>query len=211
VGSTAARAERIIVSMTTSTKTKRPYFRRADRRRLLLETAAEVVESEGWTALTMSAIAERGGTSRQLVYQHFPNLETLLSKTAWHIFTDVIENTRQSVAGQGSNIQQAIAAAEKISLDLPTGRADALWALIAGTAGNSPELDTMRRGIRDLILKIWQPIVRDALQVDSAEARTVAWSLVMGFWGMRQMVRDGDITREEGVTTFNTLVARLLS
>ncbi len=197
--------------MTNSPKAKRPYFRREDRRRLLLETAAEVVETEGWAALTMSAIAERGGTSRQLVYQHFPNLETLLNKTAWHIFTDVIQGTRASVARRGSNIQQAIATAEQISLDLAPGRADALWALIAGTAGESAELVGMRRGIREMILKIWQPLVRDALQLSDTEARTVAWSLVMGFWGMRQMVRDGDITREQGVDTFNTLVARLLS
>lgn len=199
--------------MTTSSKpqSKRPYLKRADRRQLLLDTATEIVEAEGWISLTMSALAERGGTSRQLVYQHFPNLETLLHKTAWHIFTDVIQRTQESLAEHGSDLKQAIASAELISLDLAPGRADALWALIAGTASGSAELDAMRQGIRELILKIWEPIVRDAIQVDETEARTVAWSLVMGFWGMRQMVRDGEISREQGVATFNALVDKLLS
>ncbi len=198
------------MTISINSKTKRPYLRRADRRQLLLETATEIVETEGWIALTMSALAERGGTSRQLVYQHFPNLETLLHETAWHIFTDVIERTQESVAAHGNNLKQAIAAAELISLDLPPGRGDALWALIAGTAAGSNELDAMRRGIRELILKIWTPVIRDAMQLPEGAARTAAWSLVMGFWGMRQMVRDGEVSREQGIATLNTLIDQLM-
>ncbi len=197
------------MTISSEPQAKRPYLKRADRRQLLLDTATEIVEADGWVSLTMSALADRGGTSRQLVYQHFPNLETLLHETAWYIFTDVMQRTQASLAEHGNDLKQAIAAAESISLDLAPGRADALWALIAGTASGSAELDAMRRGIRELILKIWQPIIREAIQADETEARTIAWSLVMGFWGMRQMVRDGEISREQGVATLNALVGRL--
>ncbi len=189
--------------------TKRPYLSREQRRQTLLEAAAAIVERDGWNALTMSALAEQGGTSRQLVYQHFPSLEKLLADTAWHIFNDTMRGTKASVAANASNLVEAAAAAEAFSLDLPAGRGDALWQLIAGTASASPELESIRRGLRELIVGIWAPLVRKELGSNAADAKAHAWMTIMAFWGMRQLVRDGELTRTRGVKLFNQLVERL--
>ena len=188
---------------------KRPYLSRDDRRQKLLETAAEIVEQDGWPALNMSALAERGGTSRQLIYQHFPNLDALLAKTAWYIFNDTIEGSRDSILSNPKNLAGAVNAAEAVTLDLPSGRSDALWQLIAGIAGGAPELDQLRRGIRELITDLWVPTLREELGLDEDRARSTAWMLVMAFWGMRQLVRDGEISRDQGVADFNALITRL--
>jgi AcrR family transcriptional regulator len=189
---------------------KRPYLRRDSRAQKLLEVAADIVERQGWAALTMSALAEHGGTSRQLVYQHFPNLEALLVKTAWHIFNDTIQGTRASIAAHPANLMEAVSQAEHFSIDLPAGRGDALWQLIAGTASMAPELETIRRGIRELVTRTWTPSLKRELKLGDADARIYAWMMVMAFWGMRQLVRDGEISRARGVSTFNGLVQRLL-
>lgn len=188
---------------------KRSYLRRGERKQMLLNAAAGIVETQGWTALSMSALAAEAGVSRQLVYHYFPNLETLIAKTAWHIFNDTIEGTRASIAAHPGNLREAAESAEAVTLDLPPGRGDALWQLIAGTAGTTPELERIRRGIRQLISETWQPSIEVELGLDDEEARAGSWMMVMAFWGMRQLVRDGELSRERGTAIFNELLERL--
>ena len=189
---------------------KRAYLSKDLRRQTLLEVAAQIVETDGWAGLNMSALAERGGTSRQLIYQHFPSMEKLLADTAWHIFMEVAKGTTDSVAANPGNLTEAIKAAEAFSLDLPPGRGDALWQLIAGTAGSTPELEEIRQGIRKLISGIWTPVVRKALDMNEADARAYAWMSILAFWGMRQLVRDGEISRTRGVKLFNGFMERVV-
>lgn len=188
---------------------KRSYLRRGERKQMLLDVAAGVVEAQGWTALSMSALATAAGVSRQLVYHYFPNLETLIAKTAWHIFNDTIEGTRASIAAHPDNLRDAAESAEAVTLDLPPGRGDALWQLIAGTAGATPELERIRHGIRQLISETWQPSMESELGLEGEDARAGSWMMVMAFWGMRQLVRDGELSRERGTAIFNTLLDRL--
>ncbi|HSW15557.1 MAG TPA: helix-turn-helix domain-containing protein [Solimonas sp.] len=188
---------------------KRAYLSRDLRRQTLLEVAADIVEKEGWAALSMSALAERGGTSRQLIYQHFPSMEKLLADTAWQIFTDTMQGTTASIAANPGSLAEAAKSAESISLDLPPGRGDALWQLIAGSAGSTPELENIRRGLRDLIRGIWTPLVRKELGLNEADAKVYAWMSILAFWGMRQLVRDGEIPRARGMKLFNSFVERI--
>lgn len=193
-----------------NTQEKRPYLGKDDRKKALLQSAAELVEEAGWGVLNMSALADRAGVSRQLVYQHFPNLESLLGATAWAVFTDTMEGTAQAIANHPDDLKQAIRAAELVSLDMPVGKGDALWQLIAGSGLNSPELETIRLGIRDVILGLWVPAIRKAKGLDKPAATSLVWMVILSFWGVRQLIRDQLISREEGVAQFDALLNRLL-
>jgi AcrR family transcriptional regulator len=195
---------------THTTREKRPYLGKEDRRKSLLNVAAELVEEAGWGVLNMSALADRAGVSRQLVYQHFPNLESLLGATAWAIFTDTMQGTAQAIANNPNNIKQAIRSAVFVSLDMPVGRGDALWQLIAGSGLNSPELDTIRLGIRSVILKLWVPTIRKVKGLDQAAATGLVWMVILSFWGIRQLIRDGVVSRDQGIEQFDALLERLL-
>lgn len=189
---------------------KRTYLSRDQRRQTLIDVAADIVEREGWAALSMSALAERGGTSRQLVYLHFANLEELLAATAWAIFNETMEKTQASVSANPTDLVQAVRAAEAVTLDLRPGRGDALWQLIAGTAAGGPELDRVRRQLRSLITKVWAEPLRQHLGMEEEAARVYAWMLVMSFWGLRQLIRDRKVSRERGMELFAEMVSRLL-
>jgi AcrR family transcriptional regulator len=193
-----------------TTSEKRPYLGKEDRKKALLISAAELVEESGWGVLNMSALADRAGVSRQLVYQHFPNLESLLGATAWVVFTDTMEGTAQAIASYPNDLKRAIRAAELVSLDMPVGRGDALWQLIAGSGLNSPELETIRLGIRDVILKLWVPAVRKEKNLDKAAAISLVWMVILSFWGIRQLIRDGLVSREQGVAQFDSLLDLLM-
>ena len=188
---------------------KRAYLSRDKRRQTLLDVASTIVEQQGWAALTMSALADHGGTSRQLVYQHFPSLEKLLGDTAWHIFQGTMHDTQASVAAHPSNLGEAARASEAFTLDLPPGRGDALWQLVAGTAASTPELEKIRHNLRQIIVGLWAPLVRKQLGLNPADARAYAWMAVMSFWGMRQLIRDGEVSRSRGVRLFGEFLDRL--
>jgi AcrR family transcriptional regulator len=53
-------------------------YHHGDLRRVLLETAVRVIESEGVTALNLQALARRAGVSSGAPYYHFENREQLL-------------------------------------------------------------------------------------------------------------------------------------
>ncbi|HEY1058539.1 MAG TPA: TetR/AcrR family transcriptional regulator [Limnobacter sp.] len=192
------------------TREKRPYLGKEERRKSLLKTAADLVESQGWAVLTMSALADKAGVSRQLVYQHFPNLESLLAATAMNIYMSTAEGTGKAIAQHAGDIKMAIRTAALVSLDLPRGRGDALWQLVSGTTLGSPELESIRIGIRETILQLWAPMLKQLRDGDEKQGRTLAWMLVMAFWGVRQMIRDGLITRDEGLIEMDRVLDRIL-
>ncbi len=206
------RATVLLGSTMTSTASteKRPYLGKEDRKKDLLLHAAALVEESGWGVLTMSALAERANVSRQLVYQHFSNLEDLLGSTAWAVFVDTMQGTAQAISANSEDIKQAIRAAELVSLDMPVGKGDALWQLIAGSGLDSPELETIRLGIRDVILKLWVPSISKVKGLDEASAKSLVWMVIMSFWGIRQLIRDGVVSRSEGIAQFDQLLDRVL-
>lgn len=190
---------------------KRTYLSRDLRRQTLLEVAAGIVERDGWSALTMSALAEQGGTSRQLVYLHFPNLEDLLAATARLIFMDTMRETQASLMAHPRDLVAAVKAAEAVSLDLNPGRGDALWHLLAGTAAASPELEKIRRQLRTMIVGVWAEPLAATLNLKPKEAQAYAWMLVMAFWGMRQLIRDQKMPRAQGIELYGSLIERVLT
>jgi AcrR family transcriptional regulator len=56
---------------------KRSYVSSPERRALILQAASRVISRDGLDGLTMVAVAKEAGVSRQLVYDHFPDLPAL--------------------------------------------------------------------------------------------------------------------------------------
>ncbi len=56
---------------------KRSYLPAGVRRSLIVHAASRLISREGLPGLTMVAVAKEAGVSRQLVYDHFPDLPTL--------------------------------------------------------------------------------------------------------------------------------------
>lgn len=57
--------------------TKRPYLRAGARRRQLLDAVGRLFDRGGFGGITMAGAAAEAGVSRQLVYDHFGDLDTL--------------------------------------------------------------------------------------------------------------------------------------
>src|SRR5689334_19338385 len=96
---------------------KRTYLAKDHRRLALLETAAQVVEKQGWPALSMISVAEQAKVSRQLVYQHFESLDQLMAETMTHVFRDMYETLRESIKKNPGNVTDLTAFAERLTFD----------------------------------------------------------------------------------------------
>jgi AcrR family transcriptional regulator len=194
-----------------SVSEKRPYLVREDRRKVLLEGASDLVEHQGWAGLTMSALAEHTGVSRQLVYQHFPNLGNLMGATALHIFSNAVVEIKPAIDAYPDDAFQAIHATSVVMLDMPKGLCGALWQLISGVTLNVSEFEAIRADIRDMFVSLWAPRVQKHLSSELDQAKTLSWMLLMAFWGMRQLVVDGVSSRSKGLAHFDLLVKSVLS
>lgn len=198
--------------MARSEAAKRPYLSYQQRHDALLEAAAVLVETQGWRALTMVSLARKAGVSRQLVYQHFDSVDSLILAVLRHIFQDVYVRTRDEVlnAPQASPAKAAHAVMQ-ISMDIPVGRARALWqAISASGAGDGGEIAVASRRLRHLTIKIVQPLVEQSLGLPAEQAGPLAWMLIIAFWGARQMIDDGELSSAQAGELYDWMIGRVL-
>ncbi|WP_445280243.1 TetR/AcrR family transcriptional regulator [Streptomyces sp. DSM 118148] len=67
---------------------------RAQRHRLILTAARELVEAEGWEALTTRRLAERVEYSQPVLYSHFKGKDAIVAAVAQEGFTELAELLR---------------------------------------------------------------------------------------------------------------------
>lgn len=198
--------------MSGSQSGKRSYLSRSRRREVLIQAAATLVESRGWQALTMVSLAREVGVSRQLVYQHFASVDQLMVATLNYIFQDVYEQTRDVVLAAGErDLAETIASIQRISMDIPDGRARALWQAISAAGTGDSQIAAVSRRLRHLLVKTTQPLLEAALGISPQQAGPLIWMLIVSFWGIRQMKDAGELGREDALQLHAWLARRVLT
>ncbi|GAA1865954.1 TetR/AcrR family transcriptional regulator [Myceligenerans crystallogenes] len=72
---------------------------RAQRHRLIVRTARDIAESEGWDAVTVRRLAREIEYSQPVLYGHFPGKEAIVRAVAIEAFDELGELTRAARAG----------------------------------------------------------------------------------------------------------------
>lgn len=188
---------------------KRTYLARDDRRQALLDIAARVVEERGWPALSMISVAETGGVSRQLVYQHFASVDELVADTLTHLFRGRYEGIRGTIEGNPDNLAQLIRLVETQTFDEPPARVRALWQMLTATYSDNAETARTGTRLRHLLIKLWTPTVSRQFGLDERESQALVWMLHMAFWGAHQLVEEGELSRKTATELFTWMVMRL--
>ncbi len=188
---------------------KRGYLAKDERHKSLVETAAAVVEKQGWPALSMISVAEHAKVSRQLIYEHFDSVDQLMTETMAQIFRDAYETTRESIQRGNANIVDLLEQTERMTFDMPPGRIRALWQMITGTYSDNVETARMSRRLRHLLTNMWSPVANDAFGLDAKEGRVLIWMLHMAFWGAHQLVDENEVDRATATRLFAWLVTQL--
>jgi AcrR family transcriptional regulator len=69
---------------------------RAKRHQLIVDTARELAEEEGWGAVTTRRLADRIGYSQSVLYSHFVNMEAIVQAVAVQGFAELATILRQA-------------------------------------------------------------------------------------------------------------------
>ena len=180
-------------------KTPRQYLRAGERREQLLAAAAELVGKRGWGGLGMVPLAEAAGVSRQLVYEHFENLDVLHLEVTRFLFEEVFRAVGEALERHPEDLLAAMRTGLRLMLELPRGARIALRDLAAGPANPGSAVDRLRARTKRQVTDLWLEPIHRQTGVGAREARALAWMMNVASWALFDLVDDGTLTREEAV------------
>lgn len=183
-------------------------MRAADRRRQLLDAAARIAGREGLGRLTMVGIASEAGVSRQLVYEHFADLPTLV----WALVADrfsAAEATIASALGEPREDRTEVALlATRVLLSLPSEQRHLVRSLVGHANLPGHELSVPATRLRARMINRWTTALGTG---GSRAARARVWALLQAIFGLGDLVDAGELSLDEALGQFATLLHAALS
>ncbi|GGF24101.1 TetR/AcrR family transcriptional regulator [Williamsia phyllosphaerae] len=186
---------------------------RATRERLISATI-DVLATEGWSASTVSVVAERAGVSRGAAQHHFPTRESLITAT--------LEQTFDELTGRASVMYETlpegpgrVEAAVTRAVDIYTGTQFKAALQVWSAAASDP-------GLRDLIRPLERKFARAAHRMtvqaiagdtdDPGVHRLVQATLDMARGlGLADTLSDDSARRKQVVATWSEVLAAALN
>jgi AcrR family transcriptional regulator len=173
-----------------------PHLSREARLERLLMAASDLVTESGINSVTMTAIAERSGVSRQWLHEFFPDVESIYIALYWQYRNDYISDEPATI--------RSLADLEKLTctecvalLDLPV--ASAIILSHALTNFGSESSNSGRPSLREVLMgnlevRYVQPLV--ALGYDRDEIIATVLTIVNMSLGLIIAARNGRLERE---------------
>jgi AcrR family transcriptional regulator len=181
---------------------KRTYLRADDRRHQLLDAAVALATRDGIEAVSMVALAHEAGVSRQLVYDHFTDLPTLLEAILDDLVT-TFASTIDDATFDSDDPAATILGMFHRAIRLPPEQQRIARMLVAGVG--SLDLDRARTRLRDHFVETW---TRPSPSSEPADAPTAVaiWSAAAAVLTIADAVGRGEISEDDGaeVVTFMT-------
>ena len=148
--------------MTTQPDKTRRSKKKPDKKRLILDAAARVVDEQGAGHLTIDAVAASAGISKGGVLYHFPNKQTLLRG----MLDQVIESQKLRIEHNSRTRGGAHAHVTAVLQSLPKSEWTASLAILAAAAEDPDLLQNARSYMRRVIDELSnEPHFADALMV----------------------------------------------
>ncbi len=201
-GAPAARRAR------TRAQPRRSYLRAEERRRQLLGLATGIAGREGVDRLTIVGLAKAAGVSRQLVYDHFSDLQGLVGAMLADRFAEIDRAIDESIRTPGAfedrehAIETALQAARGF-LELPREDRHLLRSVLSATDAPEHELNALALTLRARNIKRWRPVLGGEREPGS-EAR--AWALANALDGLGDLVGTGELDADAALAEFEFLL-----
>lgn len=183
-----------------------------ERRRQLIDEASQILTEEGLDKLHVSALAERAGVSRPLVYRQFPTRHALV-RAILEDFADAINERFHHAllaALPAGTIESITTAFIEVSCDVIEEKGAGPW-LLLDARGNDPEIVRIGRESFTRLLGPWQDQLATFTGSDARRAANDLWIIVAAgraaLWGWI----DGTISRAEAVADATRAVSALLA
>lgn len=179
---------------------------RAARHRLIVGTARELAEAEGWDAVTTRRLAERIEYSQPVLYSHFHGKDEIVAAVALEGFTELTAAVRAEVPA-GAPARAAVAALARAYLGWAERNPavyDAMFSLSSGLPfADAATPAVMQEGF-DALLEVFAAVAGSAHPGLLTE---VGWAALHG---LATLTRAGRLPREHAAERLEVLVDRLV-
>jgi len=181
----------------------RQYLRAGDRRRQLLEVAATMARREGLDRLSMIGLASEAGVSRQLVYEHFPSLSSLVASLLLDRFGELDADVAAAIAESRAKGHHGALDAARLVLARPAEERQILRAMLLYSGSPDHELHELATKLRTRTIDRWSGMLPIG---DKPASQGLVWALVNALFGLGDLVAAGEITVDQALELLATLI-----
>jgi len=195
--------------MTAAAPRQRRRLTAADRRRQLLHTAAQILDTQGSDGLSLPRLALAAGVTKPVVYEHFRTRAALFAALVEEFSAELFARLSSAVAQHPDDIARAVRAANQVYLDYIAERGRGLQNLFASVAGD-PAIEAVRLASRRHHIDLW---VHELDRISSrplAEKRAIAAMFVGSMELLGGRVMAGLLSREAAAQLQEDVVLRFL-
>ena len=155
----------------------------------------------------MVGVATEAGVSRQLVYEHFADLPTLVWALVADRFGAAEATITTALAAPREDRTEVALLAARVLLSLPSEQRHLVRSLVghANLAGH--ELSVPATRLRARMIKRWTTALGTG---ESRAARARVWALLQAIFGLGDLVDAGELSRDEALGQFATLLRAAL-
>jgi AcrR family transcriptional regulator len=177
---------------------------RAERHRLIVATARQLAESQGWESVTTRRLAERIEYSQPVLYSHFRGKREIVGAVALEGFDEFLAAIRAAVAGvpAGRPAVAALADAYLEFAECNPALYDAMFLLDTGFPFADPATPAPLREAFDVLVATLEAVAGEAEPPLLVE---VFWS---SLHGLVALTRSGRLPREFARRRLEVLVDR---
>ncbi|MGH3094739.1 MAG: TetR/AcrR family transcriptional regulator [Streptosporangiales bacterium] len=180
---------------------------RAERERLIVTTAREMAEAEGWDAVTTRRLAEQIEYSQPVLYSHFAGKDAIMTAVAVDGFTDLAAelHTARTSAADPRKALAAVAAAYAAFADHRPAVYDAMFTYPNDLPFASPDAPTALHAAFDELRQTLRPLAGDD------DLDTLAETLWSGLHGLLTLLRGGRVRPQQHERRLTLLIKRFSS
>ena len=185
---------------------ERKQRERADRERLIVATARELAEQDGWDAVTTRRLAERIEYSQPVLYSHFRGKREIIGAVALEGATEMAAAMRAATAGARSR-RKRIAALAGAYLDFAERNPTVYDAIFQLDGGLAYAQDDTPEPLKDAFAAMLECLGEAAGKgVDPGLFTETFWA---SLHGLATLTRAGRLPAEQAAARLELLVDRL--
>ncbi|MFJ5549816.1 TetR/AcrR family transcriptional regulator [Streptomyces sp. NPDC093225] len=180
---------------------------RAHRHQLIITTARELAEADGWDAVTTRRLAERIEYSQPVLYSHFRGKQEIVAAVALEGFAELATAIRRAVADTPPG-PPAAAALARTYVDF-AGRNPALYDAMFLMDTGLPFADAATPApLREAFAALLDTLAPAAGDADPALFVEVVWS---SLHGLAALTRSGRLPAPDAPRRLDLLLSRLVT
>ncbi|WP_224249363.1 TetR/AcrR family transcriptional regulator [Hyalangium gracile] len=179
------------------------------RRSQLLETASEIIRTEGTDALTLARVAERAGVTKPIAYEHFGTRSGLLIALFQAYDDRQTEAMRAALKSSGRSLEEVASIISSAYVDWEVA-AGPEYGAIAAALSATEEMEEHLRACRDTFIAECRKAFAPFVKLPPQRNHAVLIGIIGAAEALSRAAATGRISRAEAATTLSRLMVGAL-